>query len=85
MALLEDNPRFDYIDDEELEMIRAGLVPKNTKKVKRNVKSACLKQKGKDKKFWLYEEAELDRVLGKFWFEAETKKGEKYTVSTLDI
>ena len=32
MAQKQDNVYFDEIDDNELEMIRAGLVPKNTKK-----------------------------------------------------
>ena len=31
----------------------------------------------------VYEEAELDKVLGKFWFKVKTKKGENYTVSSL--
>ena len=43
---------------------------------------AYLKQK-KPTDYWNYEEAELDKALGKFWFEAKTKKGEKYTASSL--
>ena len=44
---------------------------------------AYLKQKGKQQKFWLYKEAEQDKMLGKFWFEGKTRKGEMYTVSSL--
>ena len=39
MAQSDKQIRFDEIDDEELEMIRAGLVPKNTKMSDKNVKS----------------------------------------------
>ena len=41
------------------------------------------KQKGKSEQFWFYEESELDKVLGKFWFEAKTQKRERYTVASL--
>ena len=37
MASFEDNIHFDEIDNNELEMIRAGLVPKNTKKSEKNM------------------------------------------------
>ena len=72
-----ENVRFDEIDDDELEMIRAGLVPRNMKNEKKCERClmAYLKQKGKPQDCWNYEEAELDKVLGKFWFEAKTKKG----------
>ena len=61
-----------------------GLVPKNTKKSETNVNDmAHLKQKGKQQDYWNYEECELDKVLGKFCFEAKNKKGEKYRVSSL--
>ena len=36
--MIEDHPRFEEIDNDELKMIRAGLVPKNTKKSE-NVKT----------------------------------------------
>ena len=84
--MLDDHPCFDEIDDEELELIRMGLVPKNTKKSEKKCEQcpmAYLKQKGKPQDYWNYKEQELDKVLGKFWFEAKTKKGEKYTVSSL--
>ena len=37
MAAFENNEHFNEIDCDELEMIRAGLVPKNTKKSVKNV------------------------------------------------
>ena len=89
MAFVSDNPdnvRFDEIDDEELAMTRMGLVPKNTKKSERKYERCLIdyfKQKGKLTNFWTFTEPELDKILGKLWFEAKTKKGEKYTVSSL--
>ena len=40
MVLINDHPQFEEIDDDELEIIRACLVPKNTKKSEKNVKDA---------------------------------------------
>ena len=37
MAMLDNHPCFDEIDDDELELIRIGLVPKNTKKSEKKV------------------------------------------------
>ena len=35
MAQIDEQLRFEEINDKELEMIKAGLVPKNTKKGKK--------------------------------------------------
>ena len=64
-----DNVQFDEIDDNELDMIRMGLVSRNTKKSEKKCERCLivyLKQKGKSPKFWSYSEEELDKVLGKF-------------------
>ena len=82
MASNSEVVRFEDIDDDELEMIRTGLVPKNTKKTEKKCERCLmsyLKQKSKPQNFSNFE----DKILGKFWFETKTKKGEKYTVSSL--
>ena len=86
MALSKQLTRFDDISDDELEDIRHGLASKNTNKSNKKCETllqAYLIAKKKDPSYWLYDEPTLDQILGKFWFEVRTKKGDKYTVSNL--
>ena len=50
MALIDDHPRFEEIDDDKLEMIILGLVPKNTKKKSKKKCENCLVAYLKQKK-----------------------------------
>ena len=86
MAMADDHPWFEEIDDKELELIRFGTVPKNTKKREKKCERCLMeyfKQKGKPQDYCDFEEPELDKILDKSGFEAKTKKGDKYTVASL--
>ena len=86
MALSKEFNHFEDISDDKLDLIRQDIIPKNTKKSEKkceNILVAYLIAKGKDPNYWLYDEPDLDRILGKFWFEVCTKTGQKYTVSSL--
>ena len=89
--MVDDHPCFDEINDDEPELISMGLVPQNTKEGEKKCERclmAYLKHKGNPQDYGNVEEPGLDKILGKFWFEAKNKKkkkkkGEKYTVASL--
>ena len=88
MALNKETQQFDDISDNELDLLREGLSNKNTKKANSkcgNLLQSYLWAKGKSTEYWLYDEPDLDRILGKFWFEVRTKKGEGTLSAVWDI
>ena len=80
------NKRFRELSDAQLSDIQDDLDPKNT--VKSDAKCerilvAYLKQLEKADSYWEYDNSELDKILGKFWFAARNQKGDYYSVSSL--
>ena len=78
--------RFRELSDEQLSDIQEDLDPKNT--VKSDAKCECilvayLKQLQMSEIYWEYENSDLDKLLGKFWFAARNQKGDYYSVSSL--
>ena len=77
MEVDDNTPRFDEIDDDELEMIRACLLATNMKKTEKKCERCLisyLQQKGKPIDCWHYEEHELDKVLGSFGLKLKLRK-----------
>ena len=80
------NKWFCELTDQDLSELQDDLDPKNT--VKSDAKCeriiiAYLKQIKSTTNYWEYENSELDKILGKFWFAARNQKGDYYSVSSL--
>ena len=77
MALSKPNKHFEDIDDDDLEGIIKNLENANSAKSDRKCEKifvSDLIEKDKDPQYWLYDEKESDKILGKFWFKVRQKK-----------
>ena len=77
------NKRFRELSDAQLSELQDDLNPKNT--VKSDAKCerilvAYLRKTKLNENFCTYDNGELDKTLGKFWFAARNQKGNYYTV-----
>ena len=84
--IVPNEERFEFIDDDELEAKRLQLKNQNTIKSDTKCENKLINYltlKNLDTKYWLMEEAELDKILTKFWFEVKMIEGKKYTINSL--
>ena len=89
MASIEpivNNDRFEDFTEESIEQIRQGLRPKNTLKSNgkcEKILVSYLQTKNLNVHYEQYSIEELDKILGKFWFEIRQANKKHYRVQSM--